>query len=295
MKQQFLKNTADTFQTYIYENNRKIVPSSARLTVYKPGGDATLVSGAVMTVGSDGLLTYALTESDNAALGVNYKAVVTYVYNTKTYYATLFYDVVNAKLSKVVTDEDAISELPQLKDNSWTVRGTAKSGTATTIVDSGLSRYEDGYFTGGLAYSAAKDEKREITGFASATGTVTTGAFSSAIAAGEKYILSRSFSKEINRAFEKIEEKLVRLGKRPELVLDPYDLREAHIYFSVAEACKGLITGNDTFWWEMWKAYEKKADEAFAQINFKYDSSSDGYISEGETNVKLNIIGACRR
>lgn len=295
MKQQFLKNTADTFQTYIYENNRKIVPSSALLTVYKPGGDATVVNGAAMAIGADGLLTYSLTESDNAALAVNYKAVVSYVYNTKTYYATLFYDVVNARLSKVVTDEDAVSELPQLKDNSWTVRGTAKSGTATTIVDPNLTRYEDGYFTGGFAYSAAKDEKREIADFVSATGTVTTEGFSSAIAAGEKYILSRSFSREIQRAFEKIEERLVRLGKRPELILDPYDLREAHIYFSVAEACKGLITGNDTFWWGMWKEYEKKAEEAFAKINFKYDSSSDGYISGAESNERLNTIGACRR
>ena len=295
MKQQFLKNTPDTFQTYIYENNRKIVPSSALLTVYRPGGDAILVNGGAMAVGADGLLSYSLSASDNASIGVNYKAVVSYVYNAKTYYATLFYDVVNAKLSKVVTDEDAITELPQLKDNSWTVRGTAKSGTATTIVDPDLTRYEDGYFTGGVAYSASKDEKREITGFASSTGTVTTEAFSSTISAGEKYILARSFSREIQRAFEKIEEKLVRLGKRPELVLDPYDLREAHIYFSVAEACKGLITGNNTFWWEMWKEYEKKAEEAFAEINFKYDSSSDGYISGAESEVKLGTLGACRR
>lgn len=295
MKQQFLKNTPDTFQTYIYENNRKIVPSSALLTVYKPGGDATLVNGAAMAVGADGLLSYSLSASDNASIGVNYKAVVSYVYNAKTYYATLFYDVVNAKLSKVVTDEDAITELPQLKDNSWTVRGTAKNGTVTTIVDQDLTRYEDGYFTGGVAYSAAKDEKREITGFVSSTGTVTTEAFSSTISAGERYILSRSFSREIQRAFEKIEEKLVRLGKRPELVLDPYDLREAHIYFSVAEACKGLITGNNTFWWEMWKEYEKKAEEAFAEINFKYDSSSDGYISGAESEVKFGTLGACRR
>lgn len=295
MKQQFLKNTADTFQTHIYENNRKITPSAALLTVYRPGGDATLINGAAMTVGADGLLAYTLSASDTSLTAVNYKAVITYVYNAKTYYATLFYDVVNSRLSKVVTDEDAVTELPQLKDNCWKVRGAAKSGTVTAIVDMDLSRYEDGYFTGGLAYCASKDETREITGFVSATGTVTTAAFSAAVAAGEKYILSRSFHREIQRGFEKIEERLLRLGKRPDLVLDPYDLREAHIYFSVAEACKGLITGSDTFWWEMWKEYERKAEDAFAQINFKYDSSCDGYISGSETDNKLNSIRTGRR
>ncbi|MBI1913037.1 MAG: hypothetical protein HYS21_13705 [Deltaproteobacteria bacterium] len=294
MKQQFMKSTADNFQTYIYENNRRIIPQSAFINIFRPGG-AELIATTSMSIGADGALSYSLSQNDNNALGINYKAVITYTHNSKTFYSTLFYDVVNSRLSKVVTDEDIIVELPQLKDNGWKIRGTAQSGSTTSIVDNELKRYDDDYFTGGLACSVDKDETRAVIDFESATGTVTTEAFSSLITANEKYILTRSFSKEIQRAFEKIEERLSRLGRRPHLILDPYDLREAHIYFSVAEVCKGLVTDNDNLWWKLWKDYEKKADDAFNQINFKYDYSEDGLISGAEANAGINVITAGRR
>ncbi len=295
MKQQQLAGIAGIFKSYIYEDNKKIVPSSATLTVYEPGGDVNLVDNASMTVDSDGLLSYTLTASDNATADINYKVVITYVYASETLYATLFYDVVKSRLLKVVVDDDVVAELPQLKDNGWRVRGTVESGSATSIVDSELKRYEDDCFTGGLAYCIDKDESREIADFVSSTGMVTTAAFSAAISSGEKYILTRSYSREIQRAFEKIEERLVRLGKRPELVLDSFDLKEVHIYQSVAEVCKGLITENDSFWWGMWKLYEAKADETFRAFNFKYDSSEDGYITGAEESTRVDTIRAGRR
>ena len=120
------------------------------------------------------------------------------------------------------------------------------------------------------------------------TGTVTTAAFTGAIAT-DKYILTRSFTKEIQRAFEKIDELLYRSGKRAHLILDPYDLREVHICYAVAEVCKGLtITGEATFWWQMWKDYEAKAYAIFKSLQFKYDESQDGYIAGSEEGVRLN-------
>ncbi len=294
MKQQFILNTPDTFRTYVYENNRRLVVDSATITVYRPGSDVKLVDNAQMTVDPDGLLSYALTASHNSELGTNYRAVITYVVASAVNYVTLFYDVVRTRLVKVITDDDIITELPQLKDKGWRVHGTAEGGSVTTIVDSELQRYEDDYFTGGTAYSVDKEETREITGFTSSTGTVTTTAFSSPITF-DRYILTRSYSREINRAFEKIEDGLVRLGKRPELVLDPYDLREVHIYYSVAEACKGLSVEQEDFWWEMWQTYTKKAEETFRSINFKYDASGDGYIAGGEERERLGILHAGRR
>ncbi|VAV82537.1 hypothetical protein MNBD_DELTA01-1633 [hydrothermal vent metagenome] len=294
MKQKFLVNTVEIFQSYVYENNRKIVSSSATLTVYRPGGASELISGAAMTVQSDGRLDYSLTVGDNASADENYKAVIAYVYGGTTYYATLYYDVVNSKLHKVVTDDDIVAELPQLRDGGWRVHGTAESGSATTIVDSELKRYEDDYFTGGLAFSIDKDETREIIDFVSSTGTVTAEAFGSAVAT-DKYILTRSFYREIQRAFEKIEEMLVRRGKRSHLVLDPYDLREVHIYLSVAEVCKGMATEPENLWWELWKGYEKTAIEAFNALNLKYDYTQDGYIAGGEESSSLSYIRSGRR
>lgn len=283
MKQQFFVDTAGTFRTYVYENNRKVVPASAAITITRPGSDAPVVEDVAMTVGADGLLSYDLTAAQNSEAGLNYKAAVSYVHDGKTWYVALFYDVVRSVLTKVITDSDIVTELPQLKDNGWKVRGTAQSGSATTVVDAELKRYEDDYFTGGIVWSADKDETREVVDFESSTGTVTTTAFSSAVTT-DRYVLTRSYTREIQRAFEKIEERLERMGRRPHLVLDPYDLREVHIHYSVAEACKGLVTGAGDIWWDLWKEYEQKGDTVMDRMNFKYDSSADGFISGGETD-----------
>lgn len=283
MRLQFLTDTAETLKTYVYENNRIIIPASAIITVYKPGSTTELIGAQVMTVAADGLLSYVLTSTHNDVVGENYKAVIAYIYGGTTYTITLFYDVVRSKLVKVITDEDIISELPQLKDNGWRVHGTADSGSVTTIVDAELKRYEDDYFTGGLAVNLTNDETREITDFVSSTGTATIKT-ATATASGHKYILTRAYTKEIQRAFEKIDELITRAGKRSALILDSYDLREVHICYSVAEVCKGLTGagGTDTFWWQMWKDYEAKAYAIFKSINFKYDESDDGTISTTE-------------
>lgn len=283
MKQQFLEDTAETFKTYVYENNRKVVPTSATLTVYKPASSEKLIDGQSMTVASDGLLSYSLTADNNDEVDHNYKAVVSYVVSGTTYNVTLFYDVIKAKMFSVVTDEDVVDELPQLKDKGWKIHGTADSGSASTIVDAELKRYADDYFTGGLAYSITQDETREVSDFVSSTGTVTVAEdFSSAVST-DKYILTRSFTKEIRRAFEKLEELLNRSGKRAHLILDPYDLREVHILMAVAEVCKGMTSdGEGSYWWEMWQHYDERSFAVFNKLNLKYDASEDGYISGAE-------------
>ncbi|MCK4739885.1 MAG: hypothetical protein KAT46_08040 [Deltaproteobacteria bacterium] len=289
MKSQFLKNKAESLETYVFENNQKLIPTSALITIYKPGGELEFISETAMNIGSDGLLSYDLTAINNEVATADYRAIISYVYSGKTYYLTLFYDVVNSKLLNVITDRDLVAELPQLKDSGWMVHGTAKSGSLTTIIDSELKIYEDDYFTGGLAYSIDKDETRVVTDFVSDTGTLSVEDFGSAITT-DKYVLTRSFTREIQRAFEKVEERLIRVGKRPELVLDSYDLREVHLYYSVAEVCKGLVIESGSLWWEMWKDYESKAEVVFSAINFKYDTSGDGYITGGESSSTLSVL-----
>ena len=292
MKQQFLVDGTGTFKTYVYENNLKIIPASGTITVYKPGGTEKLIDAQNMTVGGDGLLYYDLTAVHNDDVNEDYRAVVSYVFGSITYTVTLFYDVVYSILRPVITDDDVIKELPQVEKLGYTVRGTADSGSATTIVDAGLKSYDDDFFSGGEAYSLSKEESRIITDFVSTSGTITIEAFSSAIAADEKYVLSRAFTREIQRAFEKIEERLKRRGKRVHLILDPYDLREVHILFAVAEICKGQIAteGEGSLWWDLWKDYERQAERAFDGLSLKYDSSNDGYISNSEVGRRMSAI-----
>lgn len=294
MKQQFLADTSDTFRTYIYENNLKVVPASAFIRITRPGG-SELVARTAMAIAADGLLSFELTASHNSSPALDYKAEIEYSHNSKTHYAVLFYDVVRSRLTKVITDEDIFSELPQLRDRGWSVSGTAEGGSETTIIDSRLKRYTDGYFTGGIASCPTKNESREIRDFSSSTGTLTIEPFSTPVASGDIYILARSFSREIQRAFEKLEDSLKRLGKRPHLVLDSHDLREAHIFLSVAEACKGLSSENKGIWWELWKEYDAKAVAAYAGLRLKYDYSGDGSITGGEGELSFGSLKSGRR
>lgn len=286
MKQQFLKDDAGILKTFIYKDNQIIIPASATITIFKPGSSTKIVEDQAMDVGSDGLLTFTVVAGNNDIADENYKTVITYTYNAEVKEYLLFYDVVRSILYITITDEDVISELPNIKNKGFKTMGTAKSGTTSTIVDSELQKHADDYFTGGLAYSIDKDEARLITNFESATGTVTTNVFTSAITT-DKYILTRSFTKEISRAFEIIEDLLVRAGKRPHLILDSYDLREIHIYYAVAAICKGLAPESESVWWELMDKYEKKAYAMFKSITLKYDDDNDGIIQEDEENTKI--------
>ena len=159
--------------------------------------------------------------------------------------------------------------------------GTADSGSTTTIVDADLVRYDDDYFTGGLATSLTLGEIRKITDFTQLTGTATTEAFGTAIST-DKYVLQRSYSKEIIRAFEKIKELLRREGRVAHLILDSYDLREVHIQFAIAEVCKSFIASDDSMWYTLWMDYKKTSYAMFKNLNLKYDDSNDGTISGSE-------------
>lgn len=289
MKQQFLMDTIESFQAYIYADNQKVIPTSANITIFQPGTTTELVAQTAMTVGSDGLLSYSLTAENNETADENYKAVIDYLVGSDTFYTTFYYDIVNSKIHIVISDTDIINELPQLRNSSWRFNGEAESGSTTTIVDSNLSgtEFPDDYFTGGTAYSIDRDETRFITDFVSSTGTVTTEAFGGAILT-DKYVLTRSYTNEIKRAFEKIEDLLNRSGRRPHLIIDSGDLREVHIMYSVAEATKGMITENEaSFWWDLWKDYDKRAFAIFNDISLKYDSSEDGVITEGEEDISF--------
>ena len=288
MKQQFLKDIAESFQTYVYEDNQIVIPISATITIYEPSTSTELISAQPMTVGSDGILSYDLSADNNEIANENYKAVIAYVIGSTTYYFTAFYDVVRSKLHAVITDIDIVTELPQLKENGWKTHGTASDGVTTTIIDMNLSIKEDDYFTGGLAYDIDQDETRKITNFVQATGTVTTEAFSGATA-GNKYILSRSFTKEIRRGFEKIEQYFVNTGRRADLILDSYDIREPHIMYAVAEACKGLVAEEGGMWWEFMEKYDSKAYAILKNIKLKYDDSDDGVISQDEESKSFSI------
>jgi len=286
-RQKFIVDVASTFQLYVYEDGQKIVPSSATITINKPNTDEDLITAQAMSVGGDGLLSYALTSGNNDTVDLNYQAVVSYVVSGTTFTSKIYYDIVEQTLPTMVIDDDIVRELPQVGEKGYRVHGTATSGSTTTIVDvEGLDRFANDYFTGGLAVNLDTDETRQITDFVSSTGTVTTSAFSGAISTNP-YMLIRSYTREIEQALIKLKSKISIIGHNPEQYLDGDDLFLVHLYMAVAEVCKSFTTDSETYWWDLWKDYEKKADTLFDNCEFDYDESNDGIISGGEEGVSI--------
>jgi hypothetical protein len=292
-KQEFLIDTADTFRLEIWENSRQVVPTSATITVTKPNTTTEIVSAQAMVVESDGTLTYGLTAGNNDISDENYKAVISYVVSGNTFQAIAYYDIVKSILAPVITDDDILAELPSLTNNGYRVYGTATSGSTTTIVDEELSRYADDYFTGGIAVSLTQDEDREITDFVSSTGTATTTAFPSGVST-DKYMLIRSYQREIDRAFAKLVAKIQQKGRRHALILDSSDLKETHILMTVAEICKGFSMDNEDTWWALWTEYKNDATENFRAMKFKYDIDDNSILTTGEEDRTVRSITTAR-
>ena len=167
-------------------------------------------------------------------------------------------------LKSIVRDTDITGELPQLKGAGWKVMGTSQKDTRTTLTDSELSAYPDDYFVGGTLYSIDHDELKEITDFRSKDGVVTFESLTHTIP-NIKYILTRSFSEQILKTFKKLEDVMNLLMVGDNISIDPYDLKEVHVYLAIAEVCKGLSTDDSGFWYKMWKEYETRGSELLLQ------------------------------
>lgn len=116
MKQQFLKNTADTIRMTVYTDNRPVVPTSATITLFNPDGSELQSVVAVTAIDSTtGELTYSLTATHTETNDLNYKALWAYVVNGTTYYQTQLFDVVLSILAIPITDDDLYDELDTLR------------------------------------------------------------------------------------------------------------------------------------------------------------------------------------
>jgi hypothetical protein len=112
------KDRAFTFTMRAYSSGTQVVPSSATITIRKPGGAAlaTPVSGASVTVAGGGDMTYALIAGNTSELGANYIADVAYVVSGTTYDARFLFDVVRTPLLNVVLQADLVFHHPDLTD-----------------------------------------------------------------------------------------------------------------------------------------------------------------------------------
>lgn len=293
MKQQFLEDKTGTLRLSVYEDNRPIIPSEAKVTLYNPAGSELQAQDDGSVDADTGEMTYSLTATHTATVDTNYKAVWEYVVSGTTYYQIQLYDVVKSILSIPITDADLYAELDALREQHFQETGTADSGTASTLVDANRNE-KDNFWKGGqieIISGTGSGQKHDITAFTQSTGTFTvdpdwdTNPDTTSI-----YKVIKSFTTKIEHSFEEIEDMLYDKGNRAALILESSQIKFAIIYLTVSKICQDLADEVDDKWDRLATTYYERYLNKFSNMKLEYDEDETGFIEGEEEGRKPNTL-----
>ncbi len=297
MKQEFLKGKTGTIRLTVYENNRPIVPTTAKVTLYTPSGGVLQAQADGSVDATTGEMTYSLTTIHTADNKTNYKAVWEYVYNTVTYYETQLFDVVNSILSIPITDDDLYRELDTLRSQNYQRQGTADSGTASTLVDTEMKEESD-FWTGGtleILSGTGSVQVREITDFVQSTSTFTVSPnFATNPDTTSIYKVTRSFTKKIQQSFDELSTMIYNKGNRAALILESSQVKFPLIYLTLSKICRDFADEVEDKWDRLSVTYKEMFDNAFTNMKLEYDEDESGSITGDEEGRNMNVIRTFR-
>lgn len=300
MKQQFLKGKTDTIRLTIYKDNRPVVPSSATITLYKAGSTTELQSNVAVTAinATTGEMTYSLTTTHTATLGLNYKALWEYVSGGVTYYQEQLFDIVLNKLAIPITDADLFRELDSLREIQEQKTSTATSATASTLVDTAERKEADDYWKGGtveILSGTGVGQIRDITIFTQSTSTITvTPNWVTNPDNTSEYLVRKSFSEKIQQSFKKIETEIYNKGKRHSLIIESSQIEMPMIYLTVANICNDLISDEGDKWSLLADKYTDMYEKSFTNMRLDYDLDESGAIEGVEEQYNTGEIRILR-
>lgn len=287
MKQQFLFQKTDTLRLTIYKDNRPVVPAdSVKITLYKPDGDTLQAEASASRDATTGEMTYALTTDHTADADLNYKAVWEYVVNGETYYESQLFDIVKSRLSIPITDDDLYMELESLRKANDQQTGTATAGAAGTLTDTLNRKEDDDYWTGGrisIISGTGSGQERVVTDFVQATSVISLSPTWSTIPdTTSVYRIIRSYTNQILRSFEKLQQMLYDKGRRHELIIESSQVKIPLIYLTVHFICLDIMDEESDKWSRLSEIYWKKFQDAFGDMKLEYDTDESGFIQGDE-------------
>ena len=295
MKQDFLKAKTGTIRITVYQDNRYVLPTSAKITLYSPTG-GELQAQATATINADtGEMTYSLTAVHTASNNVNYKAVWEYVSNGVTYYETQLFDVYKSLLSIPIVDKDLYDELESLREQNVQEQGTATAGTTSTVVDTARRKEMDDYWKGGkvsVISGTNEGEERAISGFVKSTSTITvTPIFTSAIDTTSIYVVEKSYTDKIAQAFDDLCTMIYNKGNRHNLILESSQLKFPLIFLTLYKIALDLSSDEGDKWDRLSIIYDKRFSDAFGGMKVEYDLDESGSIvGQDEEGRNLNTF-----
>lgn len=299
MKQQFLKAIAGTIRLSVYDKNIQQIPTAALITLYSTNGNTILQAQTAASInGTTGEMTYVLTASHTANIGVNYKAVWQYTVNGNTYYETQLFDVVLSILSIPITDDDLYKELPALRRTNMMATGTATAGAASSITDTARRKETDDYWKGGtleIISGTGVSQSRLITSSVQSTGDINVSpAFTTTPDTTSVYRLIKSFTLTIEQCFEKIEQLFYNQGKRDCLILESSQIKVPLIFLTIATIAIDLRDEEGDRWDLIYKDYTKMFEKSFTSLKLDYDEDQSGGVIGQEVQATINDLRILR-
>ncbi len=298
MKQQFLEDKEDTIRLTIYKDNRSIIPSAATITLYTANGSVLEANTAADIDVTTGELSYSLTTTHTADRDLNYKAEWSYTVDGTVFYETQLFDVVRSLLSIPITDNDLYSELSSLRKANDQQTGTATDGAAGSLTDTLNRKEEDDYWTGGvlkILSGTGAGQDRDVSDFVQATSAISVSPnFTTTPDSTSVYQVVKSFTPQIVRSFEKLEQMIYDKGRRHQLILESSQIKIPLIYLTVHFICLDLMDEDVDKWSRLAEIYGEKFKQSFSDLRLEYDADDSGTITGEEEQAGLNIVRISR-
>jgi len=90
-----------------------------------------------------------------------------------------------------------------------------------------------------------------------------------------------TFQDPRDEAWTAIQLRLIAMGNRPNLVISPTALREAHLLLTLAYIFEDLSTRLNEAYADRAEMYRRHYDQEFKRLTFKYDADDDGQADAG--------------
>jgi len=273
-----------TFTYFKEVKNTSVIPSAAKISIY--GSDnSIIIENQDMTIdGSTGVCTY---DWDSAGYSVGRNYSVKYILDGGNP-VVRFFDIYLYPFINDVTDDDLFNVNKSIRDDTWGKAGAAESGTTSTLVDSVLSGYDDGYWTGGIItiYQGDRIEERKITNFVKSTGTITFSPLLSTAVNTNTYEIRKSYQDKILLAGEMVQNDFRRQNKRAYLLIDHYQVKWLIIYKFFEEYFGDLIKEEGDEYEKQSIRYGNKYRSDMETMTMVYDENEDGAASEDEQDIR---------
>ena len=294
MRQKLLVDIGGTLEYKFYLHSLQQIPTSAKIIIYDDGGNEKVAeTDATIEVGV-GTMTYIVLPAIADNVYYNWQARWKFIVDGVTYYRKTIFYIVNQILTNPVVDEDIIHDAPFLAEKNYNQIETAESGSAITIVNVNFDQKDD-YWNGGeveVVGGTNFGEKRKVTDFDSASNKLTTEVFSAAIDITSIVKVTRTFKKEIDRAFDRFELDMKNRGIFIDRIIDSEQVKEYIQILAYHYICDNFSTDPLDNWAAKAESYLKDYNNLLGVAVFDYDTDDDGNIeTDEEKNALLQVQG----